>query len=111
MSVNSIIFSPQDRARISQVDIQRRREAFEKGGLGRGVPLYMAHDDEKKVIDLENPDDVGFMPAQRGEMITVVARPGHGKTAFKMRWARERAADIRKQAAIGADDAARRVVV
>lgn len=77
--------------------------------------MYIAKDDEGKVIDLVDPnkegESIGFMPVLRGEMITKIARPGHGKTATSMRWARQRAADIRARCAAGDPDAMRRVVV
>jgi len=109
--VRSIIFSPQDRARISEADIQRRRANALKGGLGGGMPLYIPFDDQKKVIDLTNPDDIGFLPVLPGEMVSIIARPGNGKTAFLMRTARERARIIREKAAAGDEDAKRRVVI
>lgn len=109
--VKSIIFSPQDRARISEADIQRRRQNALTGGLGGGMPLYIPFDDQKKVIDLKDPNDIGFLPILPGEMVSVIARPGNGKTAFLMRTARERAGIIRAMATAGDEEAKRRVVV
>ncbi len=111
INIKSIIFSPQDRARISEADIQRRRRANLKDGLDGGMPLYINHDDQRKVIDLKDPNDIGFLPILPGEMVTVIARPGNGKTAFLMRTARERARAIRLKAVAGDEDAKRRVVV
>lgn len=111
VSLKSIIFSPQDRARISDRDIQCRRVAALKDGLDGGMPLYINKDDQGKIIDLKDPNDIGFLPILPGEMVTVIARPGNGKTAFLMRTARERAKAIRLKAAMGDEDAKRRVVV
>lgn len=40
--------------------------------------------------------DADFIPALPGELITIIGRPGNGKTGFMMRWARWRADEIRK---------------
>jgi len=35
--------------------------------------------------------DKDFLPLSRGELVSIIARPGNGKTGFMMRWARDRA--------------------
>lgn len=40
--------------------------------------------------------DADFIPALPGELVTIIGRPGNGKTGFMMRWARWRADEIRK---------------
>lgn len=52
---------------------------------GDGMPLYI------KSMEYSAKDKRGFMPVKRGELITVLGRPGNGKTGFMLRWARERA--------------------
>lgn len=48
---------------------------------------------------LDQPDKDGdfFLPALPGELITVLGRPGNGKTGFMMAWARGRAAFLASQ--------------
>jgi len=48
-----------------------------------GVPLY------HKILDRD------FYPLLPGELCSIIARPGNGKTGFMMRWARERSNALR----------------
>ena len=52
---------------------------------GDGMPLYIPK------MEYRAKDKKGFLPVKRGELITVLGRPGNGKTGFMFRWARERA--------------------
>jgi len=105
MNANDIVFSPVDIQSLTNEYLRERREAYERGGLGAGLPLYVAD------LDASGDDDKGFLPVLDGDMLSIIARPGHGKTSFMMRWARERTAAIRRAAALGDQDAGRRVVV
>lgn len=87
MDINSIIFSPLDRMNLTQKHIQRRRENH-----GDGIPLYLRGVDYEKGVG-----DAHFIPAMRGDMTTIIARPSNGKTGFMVRWMRERAKFIQRQ--------------
>lgn len=102
---SDIVFSPVDVAELTEGYLAERRNACETGGLAAGLPLYI------EGLDAFGNDDDGFLPLLDGDLMTVIARPGHGKTSFMMRWARKRTAEIRKRAAIGDPDAMRRIVV
>lgn len=106
MAKNPTIFSPTDIAALSTQNITERKTAYDKGGLERGLVFYADS------LDMLNSEDrKKFLPLQAGELCTITARPGHGKSSFMMRWARKRAADIRARAAEGDEEAMRRVVV
>ena len=75
-----IIYTPQQITTIGTKYLEERRR--NKGG---GIPLGLAS------------IDADFLPVVPGELITVVGRPGCGKTGFMMRWARWRAAQLEKQ--------------
>lgn len=81
MDANSIIFSPTDRMNLTQKHLQRRRE-----NNGDGIPLYLKGVDYQKGVEGTN-----FIPAMRGDMTSIIARPSNGKTGFMIRWMRERA--------------------
>lgn len=69
-----IIFSPAQVARAGTAYIQQRAENKSEG-VPFGVPAV----------------DAQFLPMLPGELLTIIARPGHGKTMHLMRWARHRA--------------------
>lgn len=56
---------------------------------GDGMPLYIPR------MEYSPKDRKGFLPVKRGEIITVLGRPGNGKTGFMLRWARMRANDLK----------------
>lgn len=62
---------------------------------GDGMPLYIPK------MEYSMKDKKGFLPVKRGELITVLGRPGNGKTGFMFRWARERAKYLQS---IGSND-------
>jgi replicative DNA helicase len=72
---------------------------------GGGMPLYIPK------MEYNPEKHTGFLPVKRNELITVLGRPGSGKTGFMFRWARMRANDLRKQAARGNATAANSVVL
>jgi replicative DNA helicase len=69
-----IIFSPAQVARIGTANIEQRVASKDKG-----VPFGVPDVDDK------------FLPMLPGELAVIISRPGHGKTAHLMRWARHRA--------------------
>lgn len=82
---STILFSPEQIGNQTSAYLKDRRE--NKGhGLIVGIP------------DLDNPDDEGkfFLPLHAGELMGIIARPGHGKTGFMVRWARERSKWLRE---------------
>lgn len=58
---------------------------------GDGMPLYIPR------MEYSPKDRKGFLPVKRGEIITVLGRPGNGKTGFMLRWARMRAKHLQEQ--------------
>ncbi len=78
---SDIIFSPQRRADLGQKYLDDRRN-----NKGVGMPLYIQGTDYAT--------GGKFIPAERGDMTSIIARPGHGKTGFMLRWAREHAKHI-----------------
>jgi replicative DNA helicase len=69
-----IIFSPSQVARAGTAYIESRANNKNEG-IPFGVPIV----------------DSQFLPMLPGELLTIIARPGHGKTMNLMRWARHRA--------------------
>jgi len=75
-----IIYTPQQIVTIGTSYLDERRK-----NKGAGIPLGLASIDKD------------FLPALPGELITVIGRPGNGKTGFMMRWARWRAEQLHLQ--------------
>lgn len=103
-----ILFSPVQVAELTEKSIQKRMIARREGGLQVGLPLYINGLDAG-TVGLKN--DAGFVPMADGDLMTIIARPGHGKTSFMMRMARERVKAIKERTAKGDADAARRIVI
>lgn len=70
----AIIFNPQETSRLS---IERLE--FRAANRHLAIPFYLSSIDEFMV------------PLLPGDLVTVIGRPGNGKTGFMLRWARERA--------------------
>lgn len=100
MSQSPLVFTPIEASTAGENYV-----AFRQQNEGGGMPLYI------KNLEYNVEKDDGFMPVMPGELISVIARPGHWKTGFKLRWARERAKDLQRQAAEGNETAAKSVVV
>lgn len=105
MTIKDLIFDPARIAKVSRQNLAERKQARDEGGLAIGLPAYI------KTLDIVDPDLDGLIPLHRGEAMTIIARPGGGKTSYMMRNARCRAAEIRHRLAIGQKDAEKRVVV
>jgi replicative DNA helicase len=95
-----IIFTPIEASNAAEKYIDWRQE-----NAGGGMPLYI----DGMEYDVVN--NRGFVPVLPGELISVIGRPGNGKTGFMFRWARMRAAWLREQAIAGNKDAANSVVI
>jgi len=106
MEISDIIFSPAQASATTDEHLAERRHAQETGGLQVGLPCYIDGLDATR-----REDDRGLLPVLDGDLCSIIARPGHGKTSFMMWWARKRVEHIRQRAAMGDQDAARRVVV
>lgn len=72
-----IVYTPADIGAIGTSYIKYRQTA-----KGHGIP-----------IGLESIDG-DFLPALPGELVSIIGRPGGGKTGFMMRWARQRSRDL-----------------
>lgn len=75
-----IIFDPQQTSRLS---IERLK--FRRDNKHLALPFYLDNIDRHMV------------PALPGDLITVIGRPGNGKTGFMLRWARERAERLKER--------------
>lgn len=69
-----IIFSPAQVARAGTTYIEQRAS-----NKTEGIPFYLPQMDEK------------LLPLLPGELCTIIGRPGSGKSAIMMHWARQRA--------------------
>jgi replicative DNA helicase len=96
MTKQSYVYSPKDIGILGNEYLTDRKEQV-KSGLT--IPIYIASLDEN------------FLPLLPGELITIIGRPGCGKTALLMRWARFRANHLNGLSAKGVESASRRVVV
>lgn len=105
--IGNAVFPPTEAANLTMMYLDARRNAAASGNAG--VPLYIPNVDANGERIGENKPC--FLPMLPGEMMSILARPGHGKTSFMMRWARAHAQELRRRAAEGDEDAARRVVV
>lgn len=95
-----LIFTPTEASNAAQkhVDELEKHE-------GDGMPLYIPH------MEYNQQKRAGFLPVKRGELITVMGRPGNGKTGFMFHWARARAKDLQRRASMGDETAAKSVVI
>jgi replicative DNA helicase len=83
---STILFTPEQIGNLGAEYLKRRQDH-----KNLGVPIY------NKTLDAD------FYPLNPGELCSIIARPGNGKTGFMMRWARERSSALR-QANIKADE-------
>lgn len=100
MSQSPLVFTPIEASTAGENYV-----TFRQKNEGGGMPLYIPN------MEYNAKKDDGFMPVMPGELISVIARPGHWKTGFKLRWARERAKHLQERAAAGDETAAKSVVV
>jgi replicative DNA helicase len=95
-----IIFTPLEASNAAEKYIDWRQE-----NSGGGMPLYI----DEMEYDVEK--NKGFVPILPGELISIIGRPGNGKTGFMFRYARMRAKWLREQAIAGNEVAANSMVV
>ena len=100
MSQSPLVFTPLEASNAGESYIQWRKD-----NEGGGMPLYIPS------LEFDPKKDNGFLPVMPGELISVIARPGHWKTGFNLRWARERAKYLKNQADAGNETASKSVVV
>lgn len=86
---NLLIHTPAEAASNSKRYLARRSD-----GSVYGIPLGISTLD--KPIP-SAPDNEFFIPAWPGEMITIVGRPGNGKTGLMLWWARRWAKELQRR--------------
>lgn len=87
--ISYLLHSPTEIFTNGQRYLERRRD-----GSAYGIPIGLASLDKPCK---GKPDDEVFLPVWPGEMITVIGRPGHGKTGLMMWWARSWAKELQKR--------------
>lgn len=85
-----LVFTPIESSNAAEKYVDNLRE-----NKGDGMPLYI------KSLDYTPNENKGFLPVKKGELITILGRPGNGKTGFMLRWARARANALRRLAEDG----------
>jgi replicative DNA helicase len=98
--MSRLVFTPLEASNATEKYVEEIR-----ANDGDGMPLYIPR------MEYNPKDRKGFLPVKRGEIITILGRPGNGKTGFMLRWARARANDLKKKAALGNTIAANSVVL
>lgn len=83
---STILFTPEQIGLKGNAYLKAHRE-----NKGLGVPFGL--DD----FDKEDPQGNILLPVMPGEVVSIIARPGHGKTGSMVRWARYRAQWLRTQ--------------
>ena len=87
--ISFLVHSPTEIFTNGQRYLERRRD-----GSAYGIPIGL------KSMDApwhERPVDEMFLPVWPGEMITIIGRPGHGKTGLMMWWARSWARELQRR--------------
>ena len=100
LDYSKLVFTPVEASNATEKYIKEVQK-----NDGDGLPLYIPK------MEYDPTKEKGFLPVKRGELITVLGRPGNGKTGFMFRWARMRANDLRKKALEGNETAAKSVVL
>lgn len=83
---SSILFTPEEVGTLGAAYLQERKD-----NKAHGIKLGLK--------SLDEPDKAGnfLLPLHTAELMSIIARPGNGKTGFMVRWARDRAAYLREQ--------------
>ena len=84
---SGLVFTPLEASNAAENYIEELRK-----NDGDGMPLYLPK------LEYNEATNKGFLPVKRGELITVLGRPGSGKTGFMFHWARRRAKELQQQA-------------
>jgi replicative DNA helicase len=83
---SGLVFTPLEASNAAEEYIENI-----KANDGDVMPLYIPK------LEYNEENNKGFLPVKRGELITVLGRPGSGKTGFMFHWARRRAQDLKIQ--------------
>lgn len=83
---STILFTPEEAGAVTAAHLRERRE-----NKNHAVPFGL------KSMDVEDKDGNGYVPLMRGEVESVIARPGHGKTGTMVARARARAQFLKAQ--------------
>lgn len=83
---SSILFTPEEAGIVTANHLRARRE-----NKNFAIPFGL------KSIDNEDKEGNGYVPLMRGEVESVIARPGHGKTGTMVARARARAAFLKSK--------------
>lgn len=87
--IDFLVHSPTEIFTNGQRYLERRRD-----GSAYGIPIGL------KSIDKSykgHPVDETFLPVWPGEMVTIIGRPGNGKTGLMMWWARMWAKELQRR--------------
>jgi replicative DNA helicase len=95
-----LVFTPLEASNAAETYVDWRRS-----NSGGGMPLYIPS------LEFDKAKNNGFLPVLPGELISVIGRPGNGKTGFMFRWARERASWLHAQGLAGNELAKNSVVL
>lgn len=99
-NLDRLVFTPLEASNAAEEYLDWRR-----GNSGGGMPLYI------NSLEFNPEKNKGFLPVLPGELISVIGRPGNGKTGFMLRWARMRAKWLQEQADAGNETAKNSVVI
>ncbi len=99
-TLDKLVFTPLEASNAAEEYVEWR-----KSNEGGGMPLYIGN------MEYNPQKNQGFLPVLPGELISVIGRPGNGKTGFMLRWARMRAKWLREQGEAGNETARNSVVL
>lgn len=100
MDLSRIVFTPLEASNAAESYVDWRQS-----NSGGGMPLYI------KGMEYDAKKNDGFLPVLPGELISVIGRPGNGKTGLMLRWARMRSKWLQEQAEAGNETAKNSVVL
>lgn len=100
MSQSPLVFTPLEASNAGEEYVN-----FRQANEGGGMPLYIPS------LEFNAEKNKGFMPVLPMETISVIARPGHWKTGFMFRWARQRSKHLQALGEAGNETAKKSVVV
>ena len=83
---SSILFTPEEIGNQTAAYLQQRRDNASLG-MRLGLSSLDEPDEKERLI----------LPMMPGEVMGVIARPGHGKTSWMVRWARYRSQFLRER--------------
>lgn len=99
-SADRLVFTPLEASNAAEKYVDWRRS-----NSGGGMPLYIPN------LEFNPEKNKGFLPVLPTELISIIGRPGNGKTGFMLRWARMRSKWLQEQADAGNEVAQNSVVL